>query len=79
MVEDKIAEKEVKTTEKEVKKEKKVASKPAWVKMKLAEMEKIVVDLAGEGKSPAQIGLVLRDKYGIPKAKLVGKGIREIL
>lgn len=60
-------------------KEKKVASKPSWVKMKPAELEKVVIELAGEGKSPAQIGLVLRDKYGVPKAKLLGKGIIDIL
>jgi small subunit ribosomal protein S15 len=50
-----------------------------WVKIKPAELEKIVVDLYKQGESTAKIGLVLRDKYGIPKAKLLGKRIAEIL
>lgn len=53
--------------------------KPDWVKMKSAELEKIVVDLYKEGSSLAKVGLILRDKYGIPKAKLLGKRIAEIL
>ena len=59
--------------------EEKKTEKPSWVKMKPAELEKIVVELAKEGKSPAQIGLVLRDKHGVPKAKLFGKKIKKIL
>lgn len=54
-------------------------TKPSWVKIKPEELVRIVVELAKEGKSPAQIGLVLRDKHGIPKAKLLGKKIKEIL
>lgn len=53
--------------------------KPDWVKMKPAELEKIVVDLYKEGVSSAKIGLILRDKYGVPKAKLLGKRITKIL
>jgi small subunit ribosomal protein S15 len=53
--------------------------KPEWIKMKPAELEKIVVDLYKQGETPAKIGLVLRDKYGVPKAKLLGKRVVEIL
>jgi len=53
--------------------------KLSWVKMKPAELEKIVVDLAKKGANPAKIGLILRDEHGIPKAKLLGKRITEIL
>ena len=53
--------------------------KLSWVKTKPAELQKIVVELAKQGNSPAQIGLILRDKYGIPKAKLLGKRISKIL
>lgn len=53
--------------------------KPSWIKIKPEEMEKIVLDLAKEGKNPAQIGLILRDQHGIPKAKLLGKTIKQIL
>jgi small subunit ribosomal protein S15 len=59
--------------------EEKKTEKPGWVKMKPAEVEKIVVELAKEGKTPAQIGLILRDKHGVPKAKLLGKRIKDIL
>jgi len=78
MVEKKTEEKVVEEKFEE-KTEKKVAGKPSWVKMSGKELERVVVELAKEGKSPAQIGLILRDKYGVPKAKLLGKGIREIL
>ncbi len=61
------------------KKQKSEASKPGWVKVKLDEMERIIIDLAREGKSPAQIGLVLRDKHGIPKSVLLGKRITDVL
>ena len=50
-----------------------------WVKTKPAELEKIVIELAKKGETPAKIGLILRDKYGIPKAKLLGKKITQIL
>ena len=62
-------------------KEKKVVkvAKPSWIKIKPDEMEKIIFELAKEGKTPGQIGLVLRDKYGIPKARLLGKGIQNVL
>ena len=54
-------------------------SKADWVKMKPAELEKIVVELYKQGESLAKIGLVLRDKYGIPRVKLLGKKIKTIL
>jgi len=53
--------------------------KPSWVKMKPAEMEKLVVELAKKGETPEKIGLILRDKHGIPKAKLLGKKVGQIL
>lgn len=53
--------------------------KPEWVKTTPAELEKLVVELNQEGSTPAKIGLILRDKHGIPKAKLLGRRITEIL
>ncbi|MCU0642011.1 MAG: hypothetical protein MUF61_00310 [archaeon] len=53
--------------------------KPSWLKMKPAELEKIVVELYKQGEPIAKIGLILRDKHGIPKAKLLGKRIAQIL
>ncbi|MDO8459577.1 MAG: hypothetical protein Q7S74_00565 [Nanoarchaeota archaeon] len=52
---------------------------PSWVKMKQADLEKIVVELAKKGETPAKIGLILRDKHGIPKARLLGKKVTKIL
>jgi len=75
MTEEKVetGEKE-KTTKKATK-----ATKHSWIKIKPEELKKIVVDLAKKGESPAKIGLILRDKYGVPKAKLLGKKIIQIL
>lgn len=54
-------------------------SKPEWVKIKPQELEKIIIELHKNGKTPAQIGTDLRDKHGIPKAKMLGKKISRIL
>ncbi|HVY01224.1 MAG TPA: hypothetical protein VHA12_00475 [Candidatus Nanoarchaeia archaeon] len=54
-------------------------AKPEWMKMSAKEVEKLIVDLAKQGNTPEKIGLILRDKHGIPKAKLVGKKISQVL
>jgi small subunit ribosomal protein S15 len=56
-----------------------IKEKPEWVKMKPQELEKLIIELHKEGNSPAKIGLILRDKHGVPKAKLIGKKITKIL
>jgi small subunit ribosomal protein S15 len=53
-------------------------SKPTWVKMKDTELKKIIAELA-EKYAPAQIGIVLRDQYGIPTTKIFGKKLKELL
>jgi small subunit ribosomal protein S15 len=67
------------TEEKIKEKKEEKAEKPNWMKMKPAELEKIVVDLGKQGNTPAKIGLILRDQHGIPKAKMLGKRISMIL
>jgi small subunit ribosomal protein S15 len=53
---------------------------PAWSNTDTAAIEKIIVDLRKEGTSSSKIGLVLRDKYGVPDVKLAtGKRIGDIL
>ena len=53
---------------------------PAWSNTDTAAIEKVIVDLRKEGVSSARIGLVLRDRYGVPSVKLAtGKRISEIL
>jgi small subunit ribosomal protein S15 len=44
-----------------------------WVTHKPQEVEEIVAKLAKEGRSSAETGLMLRDQYGIPSARLVTK------
>lgn len=55
-------------------------SKPSWLDQSPKETELLVVKYAKEGKTAAQIGLHLRDEYGIPDVKLItGKTISQIL
>ena len=41
-----------------------------WVKLKKEEVEEIIVKLAKKGNSSSQIGIILRDQYGIPSIKV---------
>src|SRR3989338_1816769 len=51
-----------------------------WVQYSADEIEKLVAKLGRDGLQPAQIGLVLRDQYGIPLVKsATGKTILKIL
>ena len=53
---------------------------PKWVSYGKGEIERLVVKLAKDGLQSAQIGLTLRDVYGIPLVKpIVGKTIKQIL
>lgn len=52
---------------------------PLWNKLKYEEIEKLVVDMAKKGMSLEMIGLVLRDKYGIPTTRVYGKKLGIIL
>jgi small subunit ribosomal protein S15 len=48
--------------------------------MKPVEIEEIIAKLATEGNSSANIGLILRDQYGVPDVKLAtGKSIYQIM
>lgn len=53
---------------------------PSWIRYKPKEVELLIAKLAKEGKTNAQIGLLLRDVYGIPNVlALCGKSISAIL
>ena len=53
---------------------------PEWSNTDVAVIEKVIVDLKKEGASSARIGLVLRDRYGVPDVKLAtGKRIGQII
>ena len=49
--------------------------KPTWVKMKEPELKKLITELS-EKHAPSQIGMVLRDQYGIPSTRVFGKKLK---
>lgn len=53
--------------------------KPVWFKYKDKEIEKLVLALSKKGLTSEKIGLVLRDTYGIPTTKIIGKKVSQIL
>lgn len=54
--------------------------KPDWVQFSNEEVEKMIVDLKKDGNSSSNIGIKLRDQYGIPGSKVVlGKKIGVVL
>lgn len=53
---------------------------PPWVTYTPEEIKTLIVKLAKEGLSPSQIGVRLRDEYGIPLVKpILGASITEVL
>lgn len=53
---------------------------PEWCKISTEEVTSIILDLWKQGVSTAEIGMTLRDRYGVPDAKLItGKKITAIL
>lgn len=53
---------------------------PKWIRYKKKEVEQLILKLAKEEKSSAEIGLIMRDQYGIPSVKeITGKKIMRIL
>lgn len=57
-----------------------MADAPEWLEMTTEEIEELIVKLYREGQSTSQIGITLRDQYGIPSTKtVVGEKITDIL
>ncbi|MDD5147988.1 MAG: 30S ribosomal protein S15 [Candidatus ainarchaeum sp.] len=53
---------------------------PDWVELKPKEIEEAIVNLANAGHPASEIGILLRDQYGVPDTKiLTGKTITKIL
>ncbi len=53
---------------------------PSWVTHGPKELELLILKYAKEGKTTAQIGLYLRDEYGVPNVKLIlKKSISQVL
>jgi small subunit ribosomal protein S15 len=55
-------------------------TKNIWIRHTPQEIEKLITKLYNSGKTASQIGIILRDSYGIPDVKkVVGKKITPIL
>ncbi|MCP3683445.1 MAG: 30S ribosomal protein S15 [bacterium] len=55
-------------------------AKASWVSYKAKEVELLVMKIAKDGKTPSQIGMILRDSYGIPDiVSITKKSISKIL
>ena len=53
---------------------------PNWVIYQADEVKALIINLAREGKSPSEIGNLLRDEHGIPLVKpIVGYGVLQVL
>ncbi len=54
--------------------------KHTWIRYNQKEVEHFISKLAKEGKSASEIGVILRDTYGIPSSKIIiKKGISKFL
>ena len=60
---------------------KKQLKKPVWLKYAETEVKEIILKLAEKDKTltAEKIGLILRDNYGIPKTKIYGFKISQVL
>jgi len=57
-----------------------VKTVPSWVGYKPKEVEQIIVKLAKQEKGASEIGMILRDTYGIPCVKvLLSKRITDVM
>ncbi len=56
------------------------AEPPAWSNTNKEEIEKAIIQMANQGKSSSEIGMVLRDRNGVPDVGLVmGKKVLAIM
>jgi len=54
-------------------------SSPSWINQS-SELSTIIVQLSKDGLSPSEIGVRMRDQYGVPLIKpILGKGINKVL
>ena len=54
--------------------------KLTWVRYKPKEVELLIVKLSKSGKMPSEIGIILRDSYGIPDVRpILNKKITKVL
>jgi small subunit ribosomal protein S15 len=53
--------------------------KPSWLKYTKEEVRSIVLKLSNKKISPEKIGLILRDRYGIPNIRLYNLKIKKVM
>ncbi len=55
-------------------------TKPSWVRYTPQEIEMLILKLVKDGKQASQIGMILRDTYGVPDIKkVIGKSMLSLL
>jgi small subunit ribosomal protein S15 len=55
-------------------------SPPEWIDLTPEEVEKRIIELYNEGYEPSTIGMILRDRYGVPSVRQVtGKKLVKLL
>ncbi|MFP4608327.1 MAG: 30S ribosomal protein S15 [Candidatus Natronoplasma sp.] len=53
---------------------------PEWVSLEGDEMEELIVKLARRGRTASEIGVILRDQYGVPDVELaIDKSVLDVL
>ena len=53
--------------------------KPDWVEYEAEDVKKIIIKHYREGRPMAEVGLILRDQYGIPDVRLFGFRIKDVI
>jgi small subunit ribosomal protein S15 len=55
-------------------------SPPEWIDITPEELERRIIELHNEGYEPSMIGMILRDRYGVPSVRqITGKKLVKIL
>jgi len=53
---------------------------PDWVRLDEEEIRELIVDLAKKGETASEIGITLRDQYGVPNVELaIAESITEVM
>ncbi len=53
---------------------------PDWVRLDEEEIRELIIELARKGETASEIGITLRDQYGVPNIELaIGNSITEVM
>ncbi len=53
---------------------------PEWVPLEEDEIKELIVDLARQGETASEIGVILRDQYGVPDVELaIGDSVTDVI